>query len=353
MNPSYRKYWLYFLGIIILGTLTYLIWGSEYSISVDLEESEESGVFHLSGQAFGLDYQITYLDPENQNLRSMVDSVFFEWDRVALASSAGSEIAVLNRLDSLLNPSPELISLFQEASKWNTTSNGAFDPTSSTLEKTWSFTSSGATLLDTLGLGAVMKHVGYGKILLSDSLIIKPYELKVSFSKILLGFAVDQIGKLFSDRGIQNYQIKLGDLTLARGLNDRDELWKAEINHLSDSINKLSVGKIALQNKSFATSGNPQQYYILDSTRVSYTLDPRSGMPVTHGLLSATVFSEKALEADALADILMVLGKNEAIRMDSIRGNIQMILIYNEKGGPITQYISPELKPFLSFPSDF
>jgi FAD:protein FMN transferase len=353
MNSTYRKYWFYFLVFVILGSIGYALWGPEYSFSLDTEDTEESGVFNLTGKAFGLDYQITYLDPENQNLRSLVDSIFYEWDRVALASSASSEIAILNRQDSLLNPSPELLSLFREASKWNSSSTGAYDPTSITLEKAWSFTSSGSTLLDTLGLSAVMKNVGHGKILLSDSLIRKPYEVKADFSKFLLGFAVDRIANLFLERGIQNFQIKLGEITLARGLNDRNELWKADVNHLSDSLNLITVGKVALQNKSFSTSGNPEQYYLKDSIRISFTLDPRTGLPVTHGLLSATVFSEKALEADVLADILMVLGKNEAVRMDSIRENVQMILIYNEKGGPIKQYISPDLKPFLSFPADF
>jgi thiamine biosynthesis lipoprotein len=64
-----------------------------------------------------------------------------------------------------------------------------------------------------------------------------------------------------------------------------------------------------------ATSGNYLQYYFVNGERRSHTIDPRTGSPVQHSLLSATVTAASCMRADALATACMVLGKKEALDM--------------------------------------
>jgi thiamine biosynthesis lipoprotein len=79
-------------------------------------------------------------------------------------------------------------------------------------------------------------------------------------------------------------------------------------------------------------------------------LDPRTGYPVNHGLLQTTVLAKTSKAAAILAQSLLVRGWQDAVRIDSARKDVEMILIYNEKGKGLTLYASPELKAVLSFP---
>lgn len=169
----------------------------------------------------------------------------------------------------------------------------------------------------------------------------------------MAGLAIDRIAELIKKNGIQNFHFKLGGTELAKGQNLRGELWKSEVIFLADSTDRISKGELALPNTSLSIAGNPDQFYFRDSTKVSFTLDPRTGLPVNHSLLYVTVFSQEGVSADVLADQMMVMGKDQAIRIDSLREDLQFILIYHERRGKLRQYISPDLKKFLAFPSDF
>jgi thiamine biosynthesis lipoprotein len=160
---------------------------------------------------------------------------------------------------------------------------------------------------------------------------------------------MDLIGGFLEGKGIKNYLIQIGGENLAKGLNEKDELWKIGLFFLADSTGKKGEGVVALQDKAISAAGNFEQFYTKDSVRLSFTLDPRTGYPVTHGLLGASVIGPDAKTADAMADVLMVMGWREALRLDSSRTDLQMLLIYNEKGGKLKQYVSPELARFLSF----
>lgn len=228
---------------------------------------------------------------------------------------------------------------------------GALDPTRSSLEKIWSFSPSGVRLQDSTDVRVFLSLVGLKKVIITDSLIRKsPPGILLDFSGSAKGFALDLIGEFLEAKGIKNFLIQIGGENLVRGVNEKGELWKIGLFHLVDSTQMKSEGIVALQDQAISTAGNLEQFYTRDSIRLSFTLDPRTGYPATNGLLSATVIGRDAKTADALADALMVMGWREAIRMDSIRDDLQMLLIYNEKGGGLKQYISPELVRFLSFP---
>lgn len=303
-----------------------------------------------TGKAFGNDFQIIYLDPTGRDFKSSIDSLFRNLESVADASSSSSEIGRLNYNDTIISPSKELVKLLKEAETWVQNSAGAFEVTDSPLRNAWSFSSSGALLTDTLGIDNTRRWVGLGKINLTDTLILKPFEVKVDFSKMIHGIALNQLAQFLNSKGIENYHLKLGITELTKGMNSKGELWKTEVNYLADSTGKTSTGELALFNKSISHAGNPNQFYWKDSIKVSYTLDPRTGLPVSHGLLSITILADDAKVADALSDQLMVMGRTEALRLDSARSDLHMILIYSEKGGKIRQHISSDLKKYLSFP---
>jgi thiamine biosynthesis lipoprotein len=305
----------------------------------------------FSGKTMGTDYQVTYLDKENRNFQTSVDSLLKVFNQGISVYEPNSEVNLLNLRDTLLLPSSSLLGVLEEANRLYDLTGGALDPTQQALEKIWSFSPSGARLQDSTDVKVVLSSVGLKKVILTDSLIRKTNSgLTLDFSKSGKGYAVDLIGSFLQRKGIKNFLIQIGGENLARGVNEKGELWKIGLFHLADSLGKKAEGVVALQDKAISTAGNFEQHYTKDSVRVSYTIDPRTGYPVTHGLLGATVIGPDSKTVDGLADALMVMGWREALRLDSSRSDLELLLIYNEKGGKFKQYVSPELVRFLSFP---
>lgn len=352
MNSNFRKYILYVLGFLGLSTLVFIFWTSDKNPESAQEAPLEIGYQTISGKAFGQDWQLDYQNSSKENLKSSLDSLFSALEKVAFSGNSTSEINRLNNLDTLNAPEPELVKLLQSAQKWTASTDGAVDFTQTSLDRAWNFSSGGARLIDSLGVAPILKNMGINKVIVTDSLIRKPIELKINFSKIIHGYALHQAQALLERKGVSQFRLKLGQTEVAKGQNEREELWKTEIPYLSDSANSLKKGLLAIQNHAISQTGNPEQYYVKDSTRVSFTLDPRTGYPINHGLLAITLLGPNPETSELLANMLMVKGTSEAIRLDSSRNDVQMVLIFSEKGGNLRQYISPDLKKFLSFPVD-
>jgi thiamine biosynthesis lipoprotein len=101
-----------------------------------------------------------------------------------------------------------------------------------------------------------------------------------------------------------------------------------------------------------ATSGNYRNYYESGGIKISHTIDPATGRPVSHSLLSATVLASTCMEADALATAMMVMGVEKAIELQQKQGDFELFLIYNDEEGKLNSFASEGLKPYLSFEHD-
>jgi thiamine biosynthesis lipoprotein len=350
MNTNARKNIIYSLVLFALVVAVYAYRNREGRPSGEDLPQSESGTVTFSGQTMGTTYQITYLDEENRNFQTSIDSLLNNFNQSVSTYEPTSEVNRFNLRDTLISPSPTLLSMLAEANRMYDLNNGAVDPTQSPLDKIWSFSPSGAKLQDSTDVNKVLTSVGLKKLIVTDTLIRKTNSgISLDFSRSGKGYAVDLIGAFLKEKGINHFLVQLGGENLAVGKNAREELWKIGVYYLADSMGQKAEGILALSDKAISTAGNFDQFYTKDSTRVSFTLDPRTGFPVTHGLLGVTVIGTDSKTADAMADALLVMGWREAIRLDSIRNDLEMLLIYNEKGGKLRQYISPELVNYLSF----
>lgn len=351
MNPNARKNIIYSLVLFALVLGVYAWRTREGKSPQNSEKQSEPGKVVFSGKTMGTDYQLAYLDQNNRNFQASVDSLLAAFNLAISVYEPTSEINQLNFRDTLVSPSVTLLDVLKEANRLFDLTGGAIDPTQQPIEKIWTFSPSGARLQDSTDVRISFSLVGLKKVILSDTLIRKSTTgVFLDFSKSAKGYALDLIGAFLEGKGIKNYLVQIGSENLARGTNEKEELWKIGLYYLADSLGAKGEGVLAVQDKAISSAGNFDQFYTKDSVRVSYTLDPRTGFPVSHGLLGATVIGPDAKTADAMADALMVLGWREAIRIDSSRSDLQMLLIYSEKGGKMKQYISPELSRFLSFP---
>mgnify|MGYP002509928355 FL=1 len=123
---------------------------------------------------------------------------------------------------------------------------------------------------------------------------------------------------MLREAGCENYLVEIGGEVVLKGVNDMGKPWRVGISRPKTDADGMEEGLqhiIQSSDLCLATSGNYLQYYYHEGQRRSHTIDPRTGYPVQHGLLSATVVASSCMRADALATACMVLGEVDALKM--------------------------------------
>ncbi len=350
MSPNAKKNILYSLVLLGMVLLVYLYRNSTGNTGTGEEIARKNGLISWEGKFMEQPYLFLYY-PERANVKAKLDSLLSHQAQLYAMDSPSSALYQINRQDSIPKPSKDLLTLLRMVSQDSKNSENSWDPSSGILYEGWSFSSSRAMIKDSVEISALLENVGMSNFILSDTLIRKAKKrLKINLSDYSQTLTLAQVAIQLQKLGIQNFFLQVGKYTLAKGVNERQELWKLKIKY-PDSLGVVAQeGWIALQNSGAATAGDFSQSYMQDSLRKAWVLDPQTGYPVNHGLLQTTVLAKTPKEAAILAQSLLVRGWQDAIRIDSVRKDIEMILIYNEKGKGLTLYVSPELKSFLSFP---
>lgn len=168
--------------------------------------------------------------------------------------------------------------------------------------------------------------------------------LYVDLSTMGEGFATDHLARLMEKEGINNYLVSVGGAVLTRGKNAEDKPWKVAIQKPTDKENAVQA-VVDLQGHGISTSGSYRNYYELDGKRISHIIDPTTGRPIQHKLVSATVIATTALEADGWDTGLMVLGEEQAKAL-ALRENLAVYLI-EKQGDGFSSWMSPQFKAFI------
>ncbi|MBP2167588.1 thiamine biosynthesis lipoprotein [Erwinia toletana] len=168
--------------------------------------------------------------------------------------------------------------------------------------------------------------------------------LYVDLSTMGEGFATDHLARLMEKEGINNYLVSVGGAVLTRGRNAEDKPWRVAIQKPTDQQSAVQA-VVDLQGHGISTSGSYRNYYELDGKRISHVIDPVSGRPIEHKLVSATVIATTALEADGWDTGLMVLGTEKA-RQLAIREKLAVYLISKQDDG-FTSWMSPQFAAFI------
>jgi thiamine biosynthesis lipoprotein len=201
---------------------------------------------------------------------------------------------------------------------------------------------------------SLLAFVGFDKVKFEGNRLLKNNpNIRFNVNAYAPGYAADLIAAIFKSKNYQNYMIEIGGEVVASGLNAKKEPWLIGIerpeDNLSNQKNELVSG-IKLNDRALATSGNYRRFYKKEGKKYAHTIDPKTGFPVQHSLLSATVLTPNAVDADAYATICMVLGKDEAIALFSHHPGVALYLIYADSTGDMQEYVSENLKDsFTSF----
>lgn len=171
--------------------------------------------------------------------------------------------------------------------------------------------------------------------------------LYVDLSTVGEGFATDHLARLMEKEGINSYLVSVGGAVLTRGQNAQGQPWKVAIQKPTDRENAVQA-VVDLQGHGISTSGSYRNYYELNGKRISHVIDPVTGRPIQHKLVSATVIATTALEADGWDTGLMVLGEEKAKAL-ALRENLAVYLI-EKQGEGFSSWMSPQFKAFIVQP---
>ena len=275
--------------------------------------------FHNQGNIFGTYYNIRYEGSED--LHEQIKQRLQDFDHSLSMFNPNSVISKVNRNEEVTTDSL-FEAMYTEAHAISEISNGAFDITVRPLVNAWGFGNRSQETGDKnqdINIDSIKAFVGYEKIALRDHQLTKTDErITLDASAIAKGYACDVVANLLREKGCENLLVDIGGEVVLQGVNDKGKPWRVGITR--PTIDATGAEKelqeiIESTHLCMATSGNYLQYYFVDGERRSHTIDPRTGYPVHHSLLSATVAASSCMRADALATACMVLGKKEALEM--------------------------------------
>lgn len=303
------------------------------------------------GLAQGTSYSIKYISSDGNDYQNQLDSLFTVVDASMSTYLETSLISRLNVGESFLKVDSHFIKVFKASQEIAEQTSGQFDCTVAPLVHSWGFgTDKNIIPPDSLQVLNILQSVGYEKVgLIGDSLIDKPLTMRLDFNAIAQGYSVDLMAEFLESKGITDYLIEIGGEIRANGLNQRGQEWLIGIDKPSSQIDKSDrfQVKLRLNNQSLATSGNYRNFYEKDGRFFSHTISPKTGYPVQHNLLSATVVADNAMTADAFATAFMVMGVKQTQQFIQKRTDLDVFLVYTDENNQWVNWFSDGLEECL------
>ena len=303
----------------------------------------------LQGEAQGSYYVITYYDAQKRNFKHGIDSIFIAVDNSVNLWVESSIISKVNRNETVVLDSI-FIDNFRIAQEAACLSNGYFDPTISPIVAAWGFSYKSGDSLTAEKIDSLKQLVDYRKIRIEGGKVVKENpSMQLDFNAIAQGYTSDLIAAYLESKGVGNYLVNVGGEIMTRGEKPEGQPWIVGIEKPANSWDAQQVvqTRIALRDKGLVTSGSTRKYVERDGRRYSHCIDPTTGWPVTHQLLSATVMAENSVWADALASICMVMGLEASLPLIERMDGVEAYYIFVNTEGELETYATEGFKALM------
>ena len=302
--------------VFVLMMLAFIMTATGCSIS----DKEEIQTFY--GQALGTSYSIKYVGDQSKvgKFQSGVNSVL---DRIDQAMSTYLKRSELNKFNEAavgesFHMSDDLYYVVSLAQSVSRKSGGAFDITVEPLVDLWGFGPSDRPDIvpDKEELSKAFDMVGYSALQLNDAThtVIKAAPREIDLSAIAKGYAVDKVAEYLDSLNLTSYLVEVGGEMRLKGSKPNGDAWRVAI-ETPESGARGVYRILPLTDHAIATSGDYRNYFEVNGKRYSHTIDPKTGYPIDHPLVSASVIADNCAVADAWATAMMVLGTEQALAL--------------------------------------
>ena len=300
---------------------------------------------HNSGYIFGTTYNITYQCADDH--KADIEKVLADVDASLSPFNDTSIITHVNRNEDVVLDD-FFLDVFRLALRINEDTEGAFDITVAPLVNAWGFGFKNGVNPDEKVIDSLRQVVGFQKVRLEGDKIVKTDpRVMLDCSAIAKGYGVDVVANLLRKYGIKNFMVEIGGEVVTSGINPDRLPWRIGVTKPTDdslSINNELQTIINVTDKAMATSGNYRNFYYKGGRKYAHTIDPKTGYPVQHSILSATVIADDCATADAYATSFMVLGLEKSKKVLERHPEMMVYFIYSDEKGQNQVWFSPALK---------
>ena len=288
-----------------------------------------------SGLIFGTMYSVTY--QSKTDLKSSIDSMLKVFDGSLSPFNDTATISRINRNERVI--ADELFAtVFRKSMEVSEATGGAFDITVAPLVNAWGFGFKQGSFPDSIMVDSLLQLTGYEKVSMNEQgeVVKQDERMMLNCSAIAKGYAVDVIANLLKSKGVKNMMVDIGGEVVVHGKNPKEKKWRIGINKpVDDSLatNQELERIVEITDAAIATSGNYRNFYYNNGKKYAHTIDPATGYPVQHSLLSATVVANDCMTADAYATAFMVMGVEKALEMAESNPGIEAFFIFSNEEG--------------------
>ena len=296
-----------------------------------------------AGLIFGTTYNITYQNDED--LHKEVLAKLKEVDGALSMFNEKSTITKINNNEDV-TPSEMFTDVFQLAQKISQETNGSFDITVAPLVNIWGFGFKKGEEPSKHAIDSLKALIGYQKVSYDGKRVVKKDpRITLDCSAIAKGYGADVVARLLDEKGIKNYLVEIGGEVVTRGISEKRVPWKIGVTKPTEDPTETGDLQTVLNvtDKAMATSGNYRNFYYKGGKKYAHTIDPKTGYPVQHNILSATVLCDECARADAFATAFMVMGLEKAKKVLEKNPDLMVYFIY-DKNGQNDVWFSPSLK---------
>lgn len=329
-----RLFWqVPFLVLLIVGTI------------LIIRQQQNMPYQKYSDFVFGTTFTVTYQCDSDMN-----KGIKAELMKVDYSLSPFNEQSIITAINNNQDVKPDqmFMDVFQLAMDVSRDTNGAFDITVAPLVNAWGFGFKNGVKPSPQQVDSLRQIIGYQKVSVENGKIRKQDpRMMLDCSAIAKGYGTDVVARFLRSRGVKNYMVEVGGEIVTSGVNPERLPWRVGvIKPNDDSLNVshevqtvLNVTDIAM-----ATSGNYRRFYYKDGKKFAHTIDPKTGYPVQHNILSATVLAKTCAQADAYATSFMVMGLDKAKKVLERHPDLMAYFIYDDGQGKNAVWFSPSLK---------
>ena len=294
---------------------------------------------------FGTTYTVIYQC--DSDLSSSIKEELMKVDYSLSPFNKESVITAINNNQDV-KPDKMFMDVLRLAMDVSRETNGAFDITVAPLVNAWGFGFKSGEKPTARQVDSLRQIIGYQKISVDNGRIRKQDpRMMLDCSAIAKGYGTDVVANFLRQRGVSNFMVEIGGEIVTCGVNKERLPWKVGvIKPVDDSLSVahevqtiLNVTDIAM-----ATSGNYRNFYYQGGRKFAHTIDPKTGYPVQHNILSATVLAKTCAQADAYATSFMVMGLDEAQKVLERHPELMAYFIYDDGQGKNAVWFSPSLK---------
>lgn len=332
-SRTIRIWQIVFLLLLVIGTV------------LIIRQQRNLPYQHNEGFVFGTVYHVTY-----QHNKDLQENIEAEMKKVDDALSTFNKNSILSKVNQ--NEPVELNDMFKDvfnmAEQISKETDGAFDITVAPMVNAWGFGFKKGTPPTKHVVDSLKSLVGYQKVRLESGRIIKQDpRIMLDCSAIAKGYGVDVVANYLRKEGIENFIVEIGGEVVSSGISEKRLPWKIGVTKpVDDSIRQDQELQTILNvtNKAMATSGNYRNFYYKNGKKYAHTIDPKTGYPVQHGILSATVLADQCAVADAYATSFMVMGLDKTKEILKKHPELMAYIIYADSRGNNKIWYSPSME---------